>query len=352
MALRRAALIATALAVLAAGCGKEDYETGDSESERAPAAQTSKADETKTVAVAADIGMQRAGRATFEAMAAARPDAHLLVGDLSYAGPDSAEPFCRMVQGILGDSTPIEIVSGNHEEDSGEDGRIADYAACLPDKLGAQGEYARQYYFDLGDKLARFILISPDLTIDGKHYFYGSDDDGADTPQMAWLKRAIDDARAKDIRWVIVGMHKPCISIGEYYCDVYQEAFTALIDKKVDLVLSGHEHSYQRSGQLAAGRPGCREAIVDSFDEDCLVDKLGPYERGQGTIFVITGHGGGELYDVHRDDPEAGYFARAMGANNSNARHGFSLLTLSPQKLELRAVGSSDGTFEDSFAIE
>jgi predicted phosphohydrolase len=295
--------------------------------------------------------MQRRGRATFRAMAAARPDAHLLVGDLSYAGPDSARPFCRLVHDILGESTPIEIVSGNHEEDSGEDGRIADYAACLPDRLDAQGEYARQYYFDLGDKLARFILISPDLTIEGKHYFYGSDDAGADTPQMAWLKRTIDDARAQDIRWVIVGMHKPCISIGEYYCDVYQEAFTALIDKKVDLVLSGHEHNYQRSDQIGTG-PGCREVVVDTFDEDCVADDEAPYQRGGGPVFVITGHGGGELYDVHHDDPEVGYFARAMGANNSNARHGFSLLTLSPDKLELRVVGSSPGSFEDSFAIE
>ena len=109
-------------------------------------------------------------------------------------------------------------------------------------------------------------------------------------------------------------MHKNCISVGEYYCDVYQDLFTALIEHHVDLVLSGHDHSYQRSKEIATG-DGCGEVVVDDFDPDCVADSADTVRAGAGTVFVVAAAGGAELYDVHRDDPEAEYFAAAMGRN-------------------------------------
>jgi hypothetical protein len=43
--------------------------------------------------------------------------------------------------------------------------------------------------------IARFILVSPDLTINGKHYFYG-----ASNGHFQWLRRRIEGARAAGIR--------------------------------------------------------------------------------------------------------------------------------------------------------
>jgi hypothetical protein len=64
------------------------------------------------------------------------------------------------------------LVAGNHEDDFGEHGHIGDFASCLPDRMDSVGDYPAEYYFDYRD-LARFIVISPDLTIDGNHFFYG-----------------------------------------------------------------------------------------------------------------------------------------------------------------------------------
>jgi hypothetical protein len=344
-------VIGIGAAMLATGCGSTDAENGDSSAASALLAADSNDGANLTVAAAGDFGMERGGVATLDAMAGSKPDLYLGLGDFSYAGPSSTDDFCDLVRSKIGESAPFEIVAGNHEEDSGEDGRIEDFAACLPDKLAAEGEYGRQYYFDVG-RLARFIMISPDLTIEGDHYYYGPDDDGDDTSQLAWLKRTIDEARDAGVEWILVGMHKSCISVGEYYCDVYQDLFSTLIASRVDLVLSGHEHTYQRSKQIAAPRRGCPEVIVDSFDPACVVDDDDTYRKGAGPVFVVAGAGGADLYPIHANDPEAGYFAAAMGQNTPGERHGFAMLTISQRRLLVRFVGSTPGSFADHFEVE
>jgi 3',5'-cyclic AMP phosphodiesterase CpdA len=351
-------LWATALAVAAIallGCGGDgDGPSNDSNRiPRPPQAGSPIRHETGggplTVAAAGDFGIEAPGRATLEAMARAKPDLDLALGDLSYAGPGSEERFCRLVRSKVGPTVPFEIVSGNHEEDTGGDGRIDNFARCLPDSLHALGDYGKQYYFDLG-RLVRFIMISPDLTIDGDYHYYGKDDDGSDNARLAWLSRTINGARAAGIKWVVVGMHKPCITVGVYYCDVYQDLFSRLIEEKVDLVMSGHDHTYQRSKQIAAPRLGCRAVIAAYFDPDCVVDADHSYRNGAGSALVVTGAAGAGLYPVHPSDPEAGYFAATMGLNKQR-RHGFVLLTISPQKLAVRFVGSTPGSFGDRFEI-
>jgi Calcineurin-like phosphoesterase len=343
------ALLALSGAIVAGGCGSGGGSSvSDPPGSLAPMAEPGG---DLTVAAAGDFGMERGGVATFEEMASSNADIYLGVGDFSYAGPGTEDEFCDLVHSKLGAGARFEIVAGNHEEDTGEDGRMANYAACLPDRAGAVGEYGEQYYFDVGG-LVRFVMISPDLTIDGDHYYYGrGGGGGGDTPQLAWLKQTIDEARAAGTDWIVVGMHKNCISVGEYYCDVYQDLFSTLISEGVDLVISGHDHTYQRSKQIGALRPGCEQAVVDEFDPDCVIDGGDAYRKGAGTVFVIAGTGGAELYPVDHDDPEAGYFAATMGKNTTGARHGFALLTITPRRFEVRFMGSTPGLFADRFSI-
>lgn len=298
-----------------------------------------------SIAVAADIGSDERARATLHEMAEADPDLHLMLGDLSYAGPESERPWCDLVRERLGLVVPVQVVAGNHEEDTGEDGFIDEFTECLPDRMISTGEYGRQYFFDVGS-LARIILISPDLTIGGTHYYYG---DG--NANQVWLEQAIDGARAAGIRWVVVGTHKPCISVGEYYCLMYQDLFDVLIEKRVDLVISGHDHSYQRSRQIADGA-GCPQVVVDTYDPDCVVDdgEDGEYRQGEGPVFLVAGMGGGELYDVNLEDPESGYFA-AVSGRNENPRWGFVKLTMTDGLLSAEFVPSSGGRFQDGFSI-
>ncbi|MGH7424973.1 MAG: DUF7594 domain-containing protein, partial [Candidatus Methylomirabilales bacterium] len=167
----------------------------------------------------------------------------------------------------------------------------------------------------------------------------------------SWMAGAVDGARAAGIPWVIVGMHRNCITMGVKPCDIGPDLQNLLIQKKVDLILQAHEHSYQRSKQLALGR-SCPEVLPGDFDPGCVADDGagGLYEKGAGSVIVISGSAGRRLYPLDRSDPEAGYFARWMGSN-SEPRRGFVRFEVSAEKIEARFVPSTPGTFADSFTI-
>jgi hypothetical protein len=171
------------------------------------------------------------------------------LGDASYNEKTPESAWCSYIQSYLGSTFPFEVVSGNHESD-GMQGLIDNFAACLPNRMGnLTGTYGKEYYYDYpaSNPLARIIMISPGLTfINGGTYDYS-----VGSPHYKWTASAIDGARAAGIPWVIVGMHKVCLSTGSSTCSegIGNDINNLLISKKVDLVLQGHDHSYQRSKQ-------------------------------------------------------------------------------------------------------
>lgn len=295
---------------------------------------------------AGDYGFSEASSATLESIRSQGADFHLALGDLSYAPGRSETRWCDFVLERVGEGFPFQLAAGNHEDDFGGEGHVTRFAECLPDHMGVSGRYPQEYYFD-HDGLARVIVISPDLTISGAHYYYGDDNE-----HYRWLGDVIDDARSRDIPWVVVGMHKTCVSLGPYYCDIYQDLFDLLIEKRVDLVLHGHSHSYQRTHQLATGGE-CAHVPIDDFDPACVAGPNGDgaYARAGGTVFAIVGTAGGGLYSLDEGDPEAGYFAEWMGANRS-PRNGLLKLTVSPSAIIGEFLGSTTTSdFRDRFVI-
>ena len=274
---------------------------------------------------------------------------YLALGDMSYSqlAPESA--WCDYVKSHADTNFPFEVLAGNHEDD-GPDGLIENFAACLPDRLGnISGEYGREYYFDYppADPIARFILISPNLTFsNGQKYTYT-----AGTARYNWLADTIDNARIGGLRWVIVGMHENCLTIGTKPCEIGSDLLNLLIAKKVDLVLQAHDHSYQRSKQFALSA-ACPAVPVGAFNASCIVDDGldDLYTGGNGTVFVINGAFGAELYDLNLLDPELDYFARWMGLN-ANPRFGFTKYTVSDTGISAEFVGSTAGSFTDNFTI-
>jgi hypothetical protein len=74
------------------------------------------------------------------------------------------------------------------------------------------------------------------------------------------------------------------------------------------------------------------------------------YTKDSGSVIVIAGMGGHELYNINTTDPDNGYFTRLMAAN-ANPTHGIVRYTLSATQLTSEFVRASGGTFQDSFSI-
>ena len=146
-------------------------------------------------------------------------------------------------------------------------------------------------------------------------------------------------------------MHKPCITVGQYSCDSGTDLFNLLLSKKVDLVLSGHEHSYQRSHQLGR-RTGCATFAPQpaAFNPACVVDSDSAFAAGAGTVAMVVGSGGQVAYDVNADDVEAGYFAATSGLNK-NSTFGALDVTATDTTLSASFLRGTGGTQNDAFTI-
>lgn len=293
-----------------------------------------------------DIAARAESGAVLSQVDALDPDLHLALGDLSYGATGAEQAWCDFVTARVGAGFPFELISGNHESD-GLNGNINDFSACLPNQLpGLVGTYGRQYYVDVpqGAPLVRFIAISPGLTYPDGPWTYP-----AGSPRYQWTAAAIDGARAAGIPWVVVGMHKPCLSIGQYTCDPGADVVNLLLQKRVDLVLNGHEHLYQRTKQLATGT-GCAALTIGSYNPACVADADSDLAKGAGTVFATVGTGGTQLRDVSAADAEAPYFAASSGLNQ-NPTWGNLDVSATATALTARFVAATGGTFADAFTI-
>ena len=246
-------------------------------------------------------------------MPALNPHLNLALGDFTYkAGIE--QNFCDMVTGVSATDFPYQLITGNHESD-GHEGDIENFVQCLPNKLpGLQGDYGTQWRVDVPEQnpLVRFIMVSPGIDFRGGQPL----DYSKDSERWRWTVDAIDGAKSQKIPWTVVGMHVPCLSIGNYDCQAGQEFTNMLIEKKVDLVLSGHDHVYQRTHQLSLGGQ-CQAIVPAAFSGGCLVNTDASMVQGSGTVFATVGVGGVGLYNVNEEDPEAGYFASWSGKNRN-----------------------------------
>lgn len=262
---------------------------------------------------------------------------YLALGDLSYQDGGEQE-WCTTFKASFND---VQLIAGNHDTGESSGGHIDNYRIHCPYTLAASslvGDYGKQYYFDYpqdGTPSARFILIAPgvqgtlniDYTRNGEGY--------------AFTKAAIDEAREGGIRWIIVGMHKNCISTGPKTCEVGQDIMNLLIAEKVDLILQGHDHNYQRSHQL-------RCLTVNSTDTDCITDRGddGVYTKGAGPVILINGEFGVSHYSVDASDSEAGYFAEI-----DRTAFGVTKYVVTDREINATYLRSGGGNYADSFRI-
>lgn len=291
---------------------------------------------------------------------------HLGIGDLSYGVTGQESDWCAYMRTGMGSNVPFVLLAGNHEDDNRVNGHISNFIVppdCFPDPVGATGKYGAQYWFDQAAQV-RVIMISPGLPVFGTTYRYREG-----SAEYQWLAQTIDAARTAGIPWVIVGMHMNCLTVGTKGCHELDpsgsgadDLLNLLIAKKVDLVLQGHDHTYQRSKQLSHGA-GCAAVHGDYsaiggnaavYNAACVADDGADaaYPKGTGTVFVIAGLGGDDIYPVNPADAEAAYFAKWMGANSTSASFGFLAITIQGNRLSGDFLSAEAGRFMDSFRIE
>ena len=142
---------------------------------------------------------------------------------------------------------------------------------------------------------------------------YLLDSNDVDDAQTTWLRRALSRSRA---RWKLAAFHHPAFTCGQYesHRSVVSRWVPLFERYGVRLVLSGHDHNYQRFGPR------------------------------RGVRYVVHGGGGQRLYDL-RSCP-SGYPRRTA----AREQHGFVYLVIRGNRLNGWAV-TPQGRRSDRFAF-
>jgi hypothetical protein len=170
---------------------------------------------------------------------------------------------------------------------------------------------------------------------------------------MAWMEH---DLLGSVQPWKIVCFHQPAFHTSrEHYTEQRMRLLHPFFERaKVDLVLAGHVHNYQRSlplrfkpdagGRDKRGRVNGTLSLDTEFDGETKT-------RADGIIHIVSGGGGARLYSVdlpkaidaiQREHPENYQSFTAKYA----AEHGFTLIDLTPDTLELQQVGAEGNTID------
>jgi hypothetical protein len=263
-----------------------------------------------------DHGVGEVSKANVTRVLEEKPAFHLIMGDLSYANGIQPvwDDYFRQLE-PLARTIPVMPATGNHENERIAGERIG-YAAFLARMALPPPE--TRYSFDYG--AARFVCFNSD--------------DFRNEEQMAWFKETLKKAREDNkVRWVIVYQHHPLYSSNVRRLNNLPLIATvrSILDQyKVDLVLAGHNHNYERSFPLLA------DTVAQTGQ--------GPYQQGQGVVFVISGGGGKSLYEFTPEVP-------AVTASRESIPH-YLRVRASKSKLKVDAIRTSDRSLIESFTIQ
>jgi acid phosphatase type 7 len=238
----------------------------------------------------ADANAQAVRNAYLNATGARHTDLWLMLGDNAYQNGTDAEhqnAVFNMYPTMLRKSVLLST-RGNHEVDANAYYNIF----SLPSNAEAGGiaSGSEAYYsWDFGN--IHFICLDS----------FGSDR-SANSPQANWLR---NDLAATTRDWIVAFWHHPPYSKGSHNSDteielvqMRENMLPILEDGGVDLVLSGHSHSYERSF-LIDGHYG----VSSTFSSAHLVDggsgrDATPYRKPEGptshagAVYTVAGSSG------------------------------------------------------------
>lgn len=170
-------------------------------------------------------------------------------------------------------------------------------------------DIGRYYSFDYGN--VHFVVVDSNIPLD-------VDDAIADDDMFDWLRMDLSQTAQP---WKIVSCHHPPYNTGDHGSD--ERVRTKLIpifeEFGVDLVLSGHQHNYQRSKPLRGGQ-------VTTSDEG-------------GIVYIISGAGSTARHAVG----DADWLAASVGS----VKHGlYNRITASGDHLRIEAIDHQGETHD------
>jgi predicted MPP superfamily phosphohydrolase len=159
----------------------------------------------------------------------------------------------------------------------------------------------RYYSFEIGKAL--FIALDSNKPLDENP-----------NQMITWLEKLLSKSQS---RFKVVYFHHPPYSSGAIHGSDQrvQEKLVPIFEKyKVDLVLSGHEHNYQRTCKILSG----------SCDE-------------KGIQYIVTGGGGAPLYSLGKEQ----WFTKVQ-----KSLHHFIFGQLSNCQIDLKAIDINNEVFD------
>jgi hypothetical protein len=231
-----------------------------------------------------------------------RPNFFIIPGDLVDSGPNKKHWTEHFFPGLdpIASRVAFFPIIGNHEQNAKF---YYDYVSCP----------APEYYYTFKYGNAQFFMIDSNKEC------------GPDSEQYKWLEAQLAESHAT---WKFVSYHHPSYSSDEDdYGDMWKgksehgdlrlRPLSNLYDRYgVDIVWNGHIHSYERTWPLVADKP----------------------VEHKGTIYMVTGGGGGNLETAGPIKP---YFQ-----NNVKHGHHYCLVGINGRTLEFKAFDLEGRLFD------
>lgn len=206
------------------------------------------------------------------------------------------------------------------------DGHPADFAGAWEEPYGWIGERGVTVVASLGNHDVRTDGGDPVMGLLGMpasiytrqigpvELFVLDSNRPGDEAQLVWLR---DKARASTATWRVAVFHHPPHSCGRHGSteDIREGWIPALRAAGIDLVLSGHDHTYQR------------------------------FQVSGGQTFVVTGGGGASLYEL------PGCPDGTPPPVASASAHHYLRVAATEARLDVEAVAVPGGRIIDSFSV-
>jgi hypothetical protein len=161
--------------------------------------------------------------------------------------------------------------------------------------------------------------------------------DATNSPEFVWLEKDLNSVDRSQTPWVVFSTHRPIYSSTKKEADQHKREREllepVLLKHKVDLVLVGHVHSYERVYPNINGVP------VVNGTSNVYINPTAP-------AYVVQGTGGSFLtLPTNWVQPQPGYSA------NRALHYGYGMLDANVTHIHYAFVLEKDGSIYDDFWI-